>query len=241
VSACGVCFRACGAHGRTRPETAAEEVELTKHRVARMNGSRSRSEQHEDSVTEERLIERAKGGSREAFGVLVEQHQNRLYRAACCLTRGASDAEDLAQEAFVRAYLALGRFRGDSAFYTWLFGILLNVYRRWVRKQQRARRRRHDAEVAGVADPAAAPSRRAAAGDELGRALRAIDGLPPRFREVMVLRHLEEMSYEEIAVATGCRLGTVRSRLHRARELLVARLGRNRGGAREGPVPAESA
>jgi RNA polymerase sigma-70 factor (ECF subfamily) len=194
-----------------------------------MDGSRSRPEQPEDSVTEHELIEAAKGGNREAFGVLVEQHQSRLCRAACCLTRGASDAEDLAQEAFVRAYLALGRFRGDSAFYTWLFGILLNVYRRWLRKQQRIRGRRGDVEVTEVADSAAAPSRQAAASDEARRTLRAIDHLPPPLREVMVLRHLEEMSYAEIAAAMGCRLGTVRSRLHRARALLVTRLGTERG------------
>ncbi len=176
----------------------------------------------------EGLIEAARRGDREAFGGLVEAHQDRLFRSACCLTRSAADAEDLAQETFVRAYRGLGRFRGDCAFYTWLFGILLNVYRRWARQQRR--QRRLSAEGSEAAGAAASPGRRAAAAEELARALRVVDALPGRLREVMVLRHVEAMSYEEIARAVGCRPGTVRSRLHRARALLAVRWRQGRGG-----------
>jgi RNA polymerase sigma-70 factor (ECF subfamily) len=179
-----------------------------------------------EAAREAQLVKAAKGGDRRAFGDLVAHFQDRLFRAACGLVRNATEAEDIAQETFVRAYLGLGRFRGDSAFYTWLFGILLNVYRRFLRRSRRDR----TVEMADVerADGAPSPSRRAAVGEELGRTLRAIEHLPRRLREVMVLRHVEEMSYEEIAEAAGCRVGTVRSRLHRARELLVTRLGRTR-------------
>lgn len=185
---------------------------------------------------EAQLVKAAQGGDRQAFGHLVEHFQDRLVRAACGLVRDAGVAEDIAQETFVRAYLGLGRFRGDSAFYTWLFGILLNVYRRFLRRSRRDR----TTGLTGVepVDGAPSPSRRAAVGEELGRALRAIEHLPRRLREVMVLRHVEGMSYEQIAAAAGCRIGTVRSRLHRARALLVTRLGHTRveaGDARPDP------
>ncbi|MBN1919143.1 MAG: sigma-70 family RNA polymerase sigma factor [Verrucomicrobia bacterium] len=176
-----------------------------------------------DAALEHDLIEAARRGNRRAFGSLVEQYQARLHRSACCLTRGAADAEDLAQEAFVRAYTGLGRFRGDCAFYTWLFGILLNVYRHWLRQQRRAPHG-HDVQAANeTPDPGPSPNRQAAGSDELGRALGVIEHLPRRLREVLVLRHVEEMSYDEIACAVGCRVGTVRSRLHRARELLAVK------------------
>lgn len=176
-----------------------------------------------DGALEHDLIEAARRGNRRAFGCLVEQYQMRLHRSACCLTRGATDAEDLAQETFVRAYTSLGRFRGDCAFYTWLFGILLNVYRRWLRRQRHAPLRQ-DAEAANrTPDPGPSPRRQAQVSDELGRALDVIDHLPGRLREVLVLRHVESMSYEEIARAVGCRVGTVRSRLSRARGLLTVK------------------
>jgi len=187
---------------------------------------------------EAQLVKAAKGGDRRAFGHLVEHFQDRLFRAACGLARNATEAEDIAQETFVRAYLGLGRFRGDSAFYTWLFGILLNVYRRFLRRSRR-QRTTGMTDVEPV-DTAPSPSRQAAAGEELGRALRAIEHLPRRLREVMVLRHVEAMSYEQIAAAAGCRIGTVRSRLHRARALLITRLGHERveaGDARPEPNP----
>ncbi len=181
-----------------------------------------------DAAAEGALIAAARRGDRGAFGILVERYRDRLHRVALGLTRGSADAEDLAQEAFVRAYGGLGRFRGDCAFYTWLFGILLNVYRRWVRR--RARVRQHVVNTQTDApDLAPLPNRQAAAKDELERALSVIDHLPPKLREVLVLRHLEEMSYVEMARAIGCRVGTVRSRLHRAREQLAARWQRVRG------------
>lgn len=181
-----------------------------------------------DAAAEEALIAAARRGDRGAFGLLVERYRDRLHRAALGLTRGSADAEDLAQEAFIRAYGGLGRFRGDCAFYTWLFGILLNVYRSWLRRQRRTARHVVRTEP-DAADPAPLPDRRAAASDELERALCVIDHLPRPLREVLVLRHVEEMSYEEMARAVGCRVGTVRSRLHRARELLAARWRRARG------------
>ena len=176
---------------------------------------------------EARLIEAVQGGDTKAFGSLVETHQVRLYRAACCLTRSASEAEDLAQETFVRAYRALGRFRGDCSFYTWLFAILLNVYRGWVRRERRRGRAQTNNPDVAAASPS--PSRSIAARDDLERVLRVIDGLPHKLREVLVLRHLEAMSYDEIARAVGCRPGTVRSRLHRARALLAVRCRQRRG------------
>ncbi len=181
-----------------------------------------------DAAADEALIAAARRGDRGAFGILVERYRDRLHRAAMGLTRGSADAEDLAQEAFIRAFGGLGRFRGDCAFYTWLFGVLLNVYRRWMRRRARVQQRVVHAET-DSADPAPLPDRRAAASDELERALSVIDHLPPKLREVLVLRHLEEMSYVEMARAVGCRVGTVRSRLHRARELLAVRWRRARG------------
>jgi len=175
------------------------------------------------------LIEAARHGDEVAFSSLIETYYARLYRAACCLTRSAPDAEDLAQETSVRACRALGRFRGDCSFYTWLFSILLNLYRRWLRHQRRRQRWHTGAKHPEAADPAPSPRRRLAAQDDLERVLRLIDELPPKLREILVLRHVEEMSNDEIARAVGCRPGTVGSRLHRARQLLAARCRRSRG------------
>jgi len=182
-----------------------------------------------DAALEANLIEAARRGTRRAFGNLVEHYQARLHRSACCLTRGAADAEDLAQETFVRAYMGLGRFRGDCAFYTWLFGILLNVYRRWLRRQRREPSRHDENAAVEAPDPHPSPGRQAAVADELGRVFGVIEHLPRRLREVLVLRHVEEMSYDEIARAVGCRVGTVRSRLHRAREFLAVKWRQARG------------
>jgi RNA polymerase sigma-70 factor (ECF subfamily) len=189
-----------------------------------------------DAALERELIEAARRGNRRAFGALVEHHQARLHRSACCLTRGAADAEDLAQEAFVRAYMGLGRFRGDCAFYTWLFGILLNVYRRWLRVQRRILSRHDENAASEMPDSRPSPGHQVAVADELGRVLGVIEHLPRRLREVLVLRHVEEMSYDEIARAVGCRVGTVRSRLSRARELLATRW-RQAQGERKGEQP----
>jgi RNA polymerase sigma-70 factor (ECF subfamily) len=180
-----------------------------------------------DAAAEEGLIAAARRGDRGAFGILVERYRDRLHRAAVGLTRGSADAEDLAQEAFIRAFGALGRFRGESAFSTWLFGVLLNVYRRWVRRRARMRQRVTNVQT-NAPDLAPLPNRQAAAKDELEQALSVVDGLPPKLRQALVLRHIEEMSYREMARAIGCRVGTVRSRLHRARELLAARWRRAR-------------
>jgi RNA polymerase sigma-70 factor, ECF subfamily len=171
------------------------------------------------------LLERSRSGDRDAFRRLVATHQDRLFALALRLSGSLHEAEDLAQESLLRAYEALPGFRGDCGFWSWLRVICRNLYR-----NQAAvgwRRAPNDA-LLDAADPAPgagealdAKRRRAIVEWGLGQ-------IPPDLREVLVFRHSEHLSYEEIAALLELPVGTVRSRLHRGRarlaRLLVPRL-----------------
>jgi len=172
-------------------------------------------------------VDRAKAGDADAFGELVRTYQHRLVNYAGAIMSNRSDAEDVAQEAFLRAFRALGQFRGQSLFKTWLYQIATNVARTHLDK-----RRSRAEDLAG--DPAASPERfnhpissdnvesAYAARDRIDRALGA---LPSELREAVVLRDVEGLDYKEIAVALGIPIGTVESRIFRARQRLKALLG----------------
>lgn len=177
------------------------------------------------------LVDRARGGDTVAFRALVERHERRAFGIALALVRDEHDAREVVQEAFVRVYRGLDRFEGGAAFFTWLYRIVTNLSIDVVRKPGRreaeadARRRR-----SGDADEAAAPlvaridghdPHDALCRSELGARLRAaLDALPPYHRGVIVMREIEGMSYEEIAVAMGVSKGTIMSRLFHARRKL---------------------
>lgn len=169
------------------------------------------------------LLARAREGDEDAFAGLVRLHEVNVRRLAAGLLMDPAEAEDAAQEVFVRAWRSLGRFRGDSSFSTWLHRIAVNHCRDLLRA--RARRRwlswdglvealggREPAEAAGPADEA---TRGAEARDELNRLL---GGLPPDHRAVLVLRELNGMSYAEIGETLGRSTDSVRALLRRARE-----------------------
>jgi len=178
------------------------------------------------------LVERAQRGDKRAFELLVEKYQRKLARLVSRLVRDAGEVEDVTQEAFVKAYRALPSFRGDSAFYTWLYRIGINTAKNYLVAM--GRRAPTSTEVEAEA----------AEGFESGELLRdintpeslllskeiagtvnaAIEALPEELRSAIQLRELEGMSYEEIAKLMDCPVGTVRSRIFRAREAVAERL-----------------
>ena len=186
--------------------------------------------------SEAALVERARGGDAAAYGALVRAHQDIAFRTAWVLAGSAADAEEAAQEAFVKAWRALPRFRAGAPFRPWLLAIVANE----ARNRRRAAGRRAGLALRAAADSSsgeAAPSPEAAllAGarrDELLRALAALDG---RDREVIACRYLLDLGEAETAAALGCRRGTVKSRLSRALERLRSELAR--AGAEEVMAP----
>lgn len=171
------------------------------------------------------LVDQARAGDLEAFGALVNRHQHRLVNFVRLMMSSAPDrdaAEDVAQEAFLRAYRSLGQFRGQSTFRTWLYQIATNV----ARTQSARRRDRHETQEPEGPHQSERPSAedvegRIIAHDQLRRALKE---LPEDWREALVLRDIEGLEYREIADVLGIPMGTVESRIFRARKRLKAAL-----------------
>jgi RNA polymerase sigma-70 factor (ECF subfamily) len=178
------------------------------------------------------LVARAQGGDKRAFGLLVEKYQRKLGRLLARFIRDPAEVEDVTQEAFIKAYRALPAFRGDSAFYTWLYRIGINTAKNYL--MALGRRAPTSTEVEAED----------AEGFEDGEQLRdintpeslllsaeiaqtvnaTIDELPEELRTAIQLREIEGMSYEDIARIMDCPIGTVRSRIFRAREAIAERL-----------------
>ena len=170
---------------------------------------------------DEELVDRAREGDTAAFEQLVTRHQAAAVRLAYTLAGG--DAEDAAQEAFVKAFRALDRFRTGSAFKPWLFAIVANEARN--RRRSAGRRERLSVRVAAQARPTGeTPEDAAVAADRRRRLASAIETLPDRDREVIACRWFAGLSEAEISQVLGCRPGTVKSRLSRAMERLRAAL-----------------
>jgi RNA polymerase sigma-70 factor (ECF subfamily) len=167
------------------------------------------------------LVARAALGSREAFDQLVDHYRHDVYRLVRALTAGDGDVEDLVQDIFVRAYRGIGRFRGDSAFHTWLYRIAVNVARSQVN-----RRRRRDVAFPDAAEDVRALEEIAVRGDLEETLLRrqaidrALASLPLDRRILIVLRDIDGLKYEEIAAIVKLPQGTVESRLFRAHQRL---------------------
>lgn len=171
---------------------------------------------------DQELIDECLAGQSEAFGQLVLRYQDRLHNTLWNLTGSADDARDAAQDAFVHAFQKLDSFRGQSAFYTWLFRIAYNAAITLQRKQ----RRQHNSiettrEKAGIeptdASPDAAPSHAMEVQEQTAVVRAALDSLSEEYRTALILKEMEGLKYEEIAEIVGCPVGTVRSRIHRAR------------------------
>lgn len=170
------------------------------------------------------LVARARADDPAAFEELVRRHRDRIYRVALRVCRHPADAEDVTQEAIVRAWRGLGTFRGDAAFTTWLYRIVTNLALNRV-----TRRREHATErVPEPAGPGEAldPARRAEDRERLDAALAALDTLTAEQRACYVLRELEGLSYDELAEVLDISVASVKGRLYRARQDLVAALER---------------
>ena len=174
------------------------------------------------------LIEACRAGDTEAFGVLVRRYQDRLYPTVFRLTGCADEAHDLLQEAFLRAFEKLGRFQGESSFYTWVYRIAVNLALSGRRKRRPVLRLQHGRNGAVVDPPDAAPESDPSA--PLERAERdrliqeALGALAPDHRAVVIMKEYDGLHYDEIGSILGIPVGTVRSRLHRARGELRERL-----------------
>lgn len=172
------------------------------------------------------LVERARDGDREAFGFLYRRHQAQVYRFARAMTGSSPLAEDIVQEVFLALLKDLDRYDVNrAALRTYLFGIARNLSRYKLRGLRRLLPLDDADESAGFDDPAAALS----AGDETRHLRRCVRGLPARYREVIVLCDLHELDYADTAVVLNVPIGTVRSRLHRGRQLLLDRMRRSDG------------
>ncbi len=185
-----------------------------------------------DREVDQQLVERAQRGDKKAFELLVVKYQRKLARLLSRFIRDASEVEDVTQEAFIKAYRALPSFRGDSAFYTWLYRIGINTAKNYLVSLGR-----RAPTVTGV-------DSEEAEGIEEGDQLRdlntpenqmmsrqlaetvdqALQELPEELRTAITLREIDGMSYEEIAQIMNCPIGTVRSRIFRAREAIAERL-----------------
>ncbi len=184
-----------------------------------------------EAVSDRELVARLQGGDVKAFDALVTRHQQRALNVAFQLLRDHEDAMEVAQDAFVRIYRSIGEFRGECEFTTWLHQIVVNLarnrYRWWHRRGRQAMVSIDDpVETADgtveiqVESKGDAPDVEAANAEFVQKLSEKVDALPANFREVLVLRNIENMSYEEISVALGCSVGTVKSRIARAREAL---------------------
>ena len=185
-----------------------------------------------DREIDQQLVERAQRGDKQAFGLLVQKYQRKLGRLLSRFIRDPAEVEDVAQEAFVKAYRALPSFRGDSAFYTWLYRIGINT----AKNHLMALGRRAPTSTEVEAEEAEGyddgeqlrdinTPESVLLSNEIARTVNAtIEKLPEELRRAIQMRELEGMSYEDIAQAMGCPIGTVRSRIYRAREAISEQL-----------------
>ena len=181
---------------------------------------------------DQRLVERVQRGDKKAFELLVTKYQRKLNRLLSRFIRDPAEVEDVAQEAFIKAYRALPSFRGDSAFYTWLYRIAVNTAKNYLV----AAGRRAPTSTAIDSEEAESfeeghqlrhmntPEAELMSKQVAATVNQTMEALPEELRIAITLREIEGMSYEDIAAAMSCPIGTVRSRIFRARETIAARI-----------------
>ncbi|AKJ68941.1 MULTISPECIES: RNA polymerase sigma factor RpoE [Pandoraea] len=178
------------------------------------------------------LVERVQKGDKSAFELLVVKYHRKIIRLVSRLVRDSAEVEDVAQEAFIKAYRALPQFRGDSAFYTWLYRIAINTAKNHLATQGRRAPTSTEADAEEAETFAEAEQLRdintpesMLISKQIAQTVNsAMEALPNELRTAITLREIEGLSYEEIAEAMGCPIGTVRSRIFRAREAIASRL-----------------
>jgi RNA polymerase sigma-70 factor (ECF subfamily) len=185
-----------------------------------------------DRDIDQQLVERAQRGDKRAFELLVEKYQRKLGRLLARFIRDPAEVEDVTQEAFIKAYRALPAFRGDSAFYTWLYRIGINTAKNYLMALGRRAPTSTDVEAEDAEGFEDAEQLRdintpesMLLSKEIAETVNAtIEELPEELRTAIQLREIEGMSYEDIARIMDCPIGTVRSRIFRAREAIAERL-----------------
>lgn len=185
-----------------------------------------------DRDIDRQLVARAQRGDKQAFELLVEKYQRKLARLLSRFIRDPAEVEDVTQEAFVKAYRALPAFRGDSAFYTWLYRIGINTAKNYLMAMGRRAPTSTEVEAEAAEGLEEGEQLRdintpesVLLSNEIARTVNAtIEQLPEELRTAIQMREIEGMSYEDIAKAMDCPIGTVRSRIFRAREAIAQQL-----------------
>ena len=180
-----------------------------------------------EKLTDQQLVERVQQGDNRAFDLLVKKYQHKVMSLISRYVKQPGDVADVAQEAFIKAYRALPKFRGDSAFYTWLYRIAVNTAKNYLvaqgRKPPASDIAADDAEYyegASALKDSSTPERQLLTDEIQSVVLAAIEALPDDLRRAITLRELDGLGYEEIAIEMDCPIGTVRSRIFRAREAI---------------------
>lgn len=188
-----------------------------------------------DRVVDQELVERVQAGDKRAFDLLVLKYQRKVHRLVARFVRDSGEVDDVVQEAFIKAYRALPTFRGDAAFYTWIYRIAINCAKNYLASPARRIVPQSDL-ISDDDDDAESFDRNAGLHDvatpdaeyaskQIAEAVnRAMAALPEDLRTAVTLREIEGLSYEEIAAAMDCPIGTVRSRIFRAREAIATEL-----------------
>ena len=185
-----------------------------------------------DREIDQQLVERAQRGDKHAFELLVTKYQRKLIRLLSRFIRDSSEVEDVAQEAFIKAYRALPNFRGDSAFYTWLYRIGINTAKNYLvamgrRAPTTTAMDAEEAENLGESEllqDVNTPENQMMSRQVAETVNQTLEKLPEELRTAITLREMEGLSYEEIASIMNCPIGTVRSRIFRAREAISVQL-----------------
>ena len=178
------------------------------------------------------LVARVQAGDKQAFDLLVIKYQRKIMRLVSRMIRDPAEIEDVAQEAFIKAYRALPQFRGESAFYTWLYRIAINTARSWLASNKHVPSapsafENEEGETFNESDvltDGSNPESEMASRQIAETVNKAINDLPEELRNAIVMREIDGMSYEDIAQSMNCPIGTVRSRIFRAREAIATRL-----------------
>ena len=176
---------------------------------------------------ERELIERVKGGDGDAYMELVGEYRIRLFRKAASLIGDPEDAEDVLQDALLTAYKALPRFRGESGIYTWLYRIVVNKCRDFLRSRKSGKNDSLEIYEPILSDDRISVEKNHELSDDAGYLIGKINGLDDKYRQILMYRYYDDLSYEEIAGMIEVNIGTVKSRLFKARELLKRSILRN--------------
>ncbi len=185
-----------------------------------------------DKEVDQQLVERAQHGDKHAFELLVVKYQRRLRRLISRFVRDAAEAEDVTQEAFIKAYRALPGFRGESAFYTWLYRIGINTAKNYLvalgrrapTSSQYDFGEGEDFDEVSLLHDVSTPENELMSKQVVEVVNASLSKLPDDLRTALTLREIEGLSYEEISEVMSCPIGTVRSRIFRAREIIAANL-----------------